>query len=189
MSGALRDARLQAFLASLRRGEVLSGTVAAIERFGVFVALDDGPVHPVLPGVGFITIPELSWRRFDEASEVVQVGQRISGTFLGLDRWNLGARLSLRAAQPDPFAAFADATAVGRIMWGQVTEVLPFGVFVRVADGIEGLVRVADPVPTAVAAGSQVVRAGDRMQVVVTGIDRERRRLNLSRRQAVTGLR
>lgn len=65
---------LWAFLGSLRLGEVLSGTVTAIESFGVFVALDDGPPHPLYPGVGFITIPELSWRRFKAASDVVQVG-------------------------------------------------------------------------------------------------------------------
>ena len=51
---------LWAFLESLRSGAVLSGTVAAIERFGVFVALDDGPAHPVFAGAGFITTPEVS---------------------------------------------------------------------------------------------------------------------------------
>lgn len=53
---------LDAFLASLRPGDLVSGTVAAVERFGVFVQLDDGPRHPDLPGVGFVTIPELSCR-------------------------------------------------------------------------------------------------------------------------------
>ncbi|MFI6899477.1 30S ribosomal protein S1, partial [Streptomyces sp. NPDC050256] len=55
---------LWAFLASLHCGDILSGTVAAIEQFGVFVSLDDGPAHPLFPGVGFIVFPELSWRRF-----------------------------------------------------------------------------------------------------------------------------
>ncbi|MFJ5219720.1 S1 RNA-binding domain-containing protein [Streptomyces sp. NPDC088354] len=62
---ATENPELWAFLTSRHRGEVLSGKVAAIERFGVFVSLDDGPDHPVFPGVGFITIPELSWRRID----------------------------------------------------------------------------------------------------------------------------
>ncbi|MER8041781.1 hypothetical protein [Streptomyces sp. NPDC094032] len=53
---------LWAFLESLHRGDILSGTVAAVKSFGVFVALDDGPAHPTLPGVGFIVIPELSLR-------------------------------------------------------------------------------------------------------------------------------
>ncbi|MEU9128751.1 S1 RNA-binding domain-containing protein [Kitasatospora sp. NPDC048540] len=66
---------LWAFLGSLRRGEILSGTVAAVERFGVFVALDDGPEHPIFPGVGFITIPELSWRHIEAATDVVEVSR------------------------------------------------------------------------------------------------------------------
>ncbi|MGW1376991.1 hypothetical protein ACWD6P_22365, partial [Streptomyces sp. NPDC002446] len=60
MGGPAEHPELWAFLESLQRGERLAGAVAAIERFGVFVALDDGPDHPVFPGVGFITMPELS---------------------------------------------------------------------------------------------------------------------------------
>ncbi|MER5276754.1 S1 RNA-binding domain-containing protein [Streptomyces sp. NPDC002809] len=63
------------FLEALHHGDIMSGTVAAIEPFGVFVALDDGPDHPTLPGVGFLGIPELSWRRFDDPADVVQAGQ------------------------------------------------------------------------------------------------------------------
>src|SRR3954453_20724902 len=113
MGGPSENPELWAFLESLHRGEFLSGTVTAIERFGVFVALDDGPDHPVFPGVGFITVPELSWRRIEAASDVVQGGQRVSCEFLQFDTWNLEARLSLRATQPDPFQAFAGGIAVG----------------------------------------------------------------------------
>jgi small subunit ribosomal protein S1 len=60
MSGIPEHPELWAFLASLAPGVTLSGTVAAIEPFGVFVALDDGPAHPLFPGVGFITYPELA---------------------------------------------------------------------------------------------------------------------------------
>ncbi|MFF9168704.1 MULTISPECIES: S1 RNA-binding domain-containing protein [unclassified Streptomyces] len=63
MGGRSENPELWTFLESLPCGELLSGTVTAIERFGVFVALDDGPDHPVFPGVGFISVPELSWRR------------------------------------------------------------------------------------------------------------------------------
>ncbi|MFC8142964.1 S1 RNA-binding domain-containing protein [Streptomyces paradoxus] len=175
---------LWAFLESLHHGELLSGTVAAIERFGVFVALDDGPDHPVFPGVGFITVPELSWRRFEAASDVVQVGQRVSCEFLQFDTWNLEARLSLRATQPDPFQAFAGGIAVGQTLHGQVTKLVPFGVFVEVADGIEGLVHLRELTWTPVRTPSDAVQVGDQVTVVVTGIDRERRRLALSRRPA-----
>jgi small subunit ribosomal protein S1 len=60
-TAATENPELWAFLKSLRAGELLSGQIGSIERFGVLVALDDGPDHPIFPGVGFITIPELSW--------------------------------------------------------------------------------------------------------------------------------
>ncbi|MGO4755853.1 S1 RNA-binding domain-containing protein, partial [Streptomyces sp. 2MCAF27] len=115
---ATENPELWAFLNSRHRGEILSGTITAIERFGVFVALDDGPDHPVFPGVGFITIPELSWRHIEAVSDVVQVGQRVSCEFLQFDTWNGEARLSLKATQPDPFQAFADSVAVGQTLQG-----------------------------------------------------------------------
>ncbi|MGW8666170.1 S1 RNA-binding domain-containing protein [Streptomyces niveus] len=169
---------LWAFLAARHRGETLSGTVAAIERFGVFVALDEGPVHPVFPGVGFITIPELSWRRIEAVSDVVRVGRRVSCEFLQFDTWNGEARLSLRATEPDPFQAFAEGVTVGQTLRGRVTRLIPFGVFVEVAEGVEGLVHRDE-------LAREVAGAGAEVTVVVMDVDRERRRLLLSERRAV----
>ncbi|MFJ4677867.1 S1 RNA-binding domain-containing protein [Kitasatospora sp. NPDC088783] len=180
---ATENPELWTFLKRLDRGEILSGTIAAIESFGVFVALDDGPDHPVFPGVGFITIPELSWHRFEAASDVVQVGERVSCEFLQFDTWNGEARLSLRATQPDPFQAFADGLAVGRTLRGTVTKLLPFGAFVQVADGIEGLIHLEELAWTPVKTPGDVIQVGDEVSVVVTSLDREWRRLALSRRQ------
>lgn len=183
MGGPSEHPELWTFPESLSGGETLSGTVAAIERFGVFVALDDGPAHPVFPGVGFITFPELAWQRFDDASDIVQVGQRVSCEFLQFDTWNLEARLSLRAMQPDPFQEFADCVAVGHELRGEVTKLVPFGAFVRVADGIEGLIHRRDLSAEPVEAVSDVVQAGEEITVVVIEIDRIRRRLSLARRE------
>lgn len=173
---------LWAFLESLRPGMVLLGTVAAIERFGVFVALDDGPAHPIFAGVGFITGPELSWRHFTDASDVVHVGQRVSCVFLQFDTTNLEARLSLRATQPDPFQAFADHAALGQELTGQVTKIVPFGAFVQVANGVEGMVHARDFASRGVEAIGDAVNVGDELAVVVTALDRERRRLGLGLR-------
>ncbi|MFD9124457.1 S1 RNA-binding domain-containing protein [Kitasatospora sp. NPDC059571] len=140
-TAAAEHPELWAFLSRCRRGDILSGTVAAIESFGVFVALDDGPAHPVFPGVGFISIPELSWQYFDAVTDIVRTGERVRCEFLQFDTWNGEARLSLRATQPDPFRAFAAGVEVGRILPGTVTRLVPFGAFVRLADGIEGLVH------------------------------------------------
>ncbi|MGW7087116.1 S1 RNA-binding domain-containing protein [Streptomyces sp. NPDC054871] len=182
--GPSENPELWAFLGSLRVGEILTGTVSAIERFGVFVALDDGPPHPLFPGVGFITIPELSWRRIEAGSDVVAIGQNVACEFLQFDTWNLEARLSLRALQPDPFQELAERTATGQRLEGQVTMLVPFGAFVRVADGIEGLVHLRELARTPVEKPEDVVQVGDEISVVVTEIDPVRRRLALSRRQA-----
>ncbi|MGW2748710.1 S1 RNA-binding domain-containing protein [Streptomyces sp. NPDC001450] len=187
-TAATENPELWAFLKTLRAGEILSGRIGSIERFGVFVALDDGPDHPVFPGVGFITIPELSWRHFETASDVVQVGQRVRCEFLQFDTTNGEARLSLRATQPDPFQTFAETTTVGQALQGRVTKLVPFGVFVQVTNDIEGLVHLQELTWTPVEAPEAVVQVGDEITIVVTEIDRERRRLSLSRRQASTAL-
>ncbi|MEV5205834.1 S1 RNA-binding domain-containing protein [Streptomyces sp. NPDC053720] len=186
---ATENPELWAFLTSRRRGEILSGTVAAIERFGVFVSLDNGPDHPVFPGAGFITVAELSWRHVEAISDVVRVGQHVSCEFLQFDDWNGEARLSLKAMQPDPFAAFVEGTAVGQKLQGRVTKLVPFGVFVQVADSIEGLVHLRELTWTPVETPEGVLQVGEEVTVVVTEIDRQRRRLLLSRREVSPDLR
>ncbi|WP_150239519.1 S1 RNA-binding domain-containing protein [Nocardiopsis quinghaiensis] len=184
---ATENPRLWTFLKGLRRGEVLSGVIASIESFGVFVALDEGPGHPAFPGVGFISYSGLSWCRFDAASDIVRVGQRVSCEFLGFDTSNGEARLSLKAMQPDPFQVFADSVREGRVLCGRVTKLVPFGVFVEVADGVEGLVHLRELTEVPVEAPEEVVRVGEKLAVAVVEVDRERRRLALSRRQVVPG--
>ncbi|MGI5506073.1 S1 RNA-binding domain-containing protein [Lentzea sp. CA-135723] len=163
---------LHAFLCGLRPGQHLSGTVAAIESFGVFVALDDGPPHPFFAGVGFVTVAEVAWEHIDDLADVLEAGQRVTGEFLDHDTWNMEARLSLKALRPDPLRAFAGTATIGQEIRGLVTEVVPFGVFVRVADGIEGLLHEKDYASTP-------PREGDEVVVVLAAIDPARRTVTL----------
>ncbi|MEU8248924.1 S1 RNA-binding domain-containing protein [Nonomuraea sp. NPDC048916] len=78
-----------------------------------------------------MTIPELSWKRFEHVGDVVRTGQRVRGEVLAFDTTNGEARLSLRALQPDPFQSFADNVGVGHRFSGTVTKIVPFGVFVE----------------------------------------------------------
>ncbi|MEV4581439.1 S1 RNA-binding domain-containing protein [Nonomuraea jabiensis] len=181
---ATENPQLWAYLKALCPGQQLSGAVAAIERFGIFVDLDDGPDHPVFPGVGFISMPELSWRRFEDPCEVVSVGERITCEFLVFDTRNGEARLSLRATQPDPFEQFARHAHVGQILHGSVTKVVPFGVFVRVTEGVEGLIHLSELAATTVEAPGEEVQIGDEVAVIIIEIDLQRRRLTLSRRSS-----
>ncbi|WP_432105232.1 S1 RNA-binding domain-containing protein [Streptomyces sp. bgisy091] len=171
---------LWAYLESLNCGDILSGTVAAIERFGGFVALDDGPDHPTLPGVGFLGLPELSWRRFDDPADVVQVGQRVSCEFIGFDTYNAEARLSLKALEPDPLQVLADRAVVGQEFRGTVERVLPIGILVDVEDGVFGLVPfgVIDGRPAA--SPAMDFEVGDEIAVVIAEIELSKRRVFLS---------
>lgn len=185
---ATENPELWAFLKGRRQGETLTGTIASIERFGVFVALDEAPDHPIFPGVGFISYAELSWAHFDTATDVVQVGQHVACEFLQFDTWNGEARLSLKAMQPDPLMAFAEATAVGQGLRGRVTRLVPFGIFVEVAHGIEGLLHQReDPDGAPPHSPDGPVQVGDEVEVIVSDIDRPRRRVALSWPQAAAG--
>ncbi|MBR7839625.1 S1 RNA-binding domain-containing protein [Actinospica durhamensis] len=125
--------------------------------------------------------PELSWRRFEAATDVVEVGQLVLCEFLQFDTTNLEARLSLRATRPDPFQTFADQSAPGRELTGRVTKIVPFGLFVQVADGVEGLVHL-EALERVQGAADGVVKVGDELAVVVADLDRMRRRLALGLR-------
>jgi predicted RNA-binding protein with RPS1 domain len=152
----------------MERGQVLRGVVKGIERFGVFVGLDGGVE-------GFVDIIEISWRRFSSPHEVVRVGQEISAEVLAFDLDREQVRLSIKALEPDPLAEFA-RDGIGRMVRGRVTLVVPFGVFVEVTDGIDGLVHkdaLAGPFPAA------APEAGDELTVEVVGINVILRRVAL----------
>ncbi|MGA5641652.1 S1 RNA-binding domain-containing protein [Streptomyces cinereoruber] len=180
MDQQMEAPELRAFLEALNRGEVLTGTVAAIERFGVFVALDDGPGHPVFPGVGFISVAELSWVRFDAPDDVVAVGERVSCEFLQFDTYNMEARLSLKALRPDPLRAFADRMPVGRELRGTVEKVLSVGAFVDLGEGLLGLVPFREVNGYPAAGRPEDFGEGEEVSVVVTHIERPTRRILLS---------
>ncbi|MEW1893777.1 S1 RNA-binding domain-containing protein [Streptomyces sp. NBC_00523] len=171
---------LWAFLETLHSGDILSGTVAAIERFGVFVALDDGPAHPLFPGVGLIVIPELSWRHIDAPTDVVHAGQRVSCEFLQFDTYHAEARLSLKALEPEPLRAFADRT-VGQEIRGTVKKTAPIGVFVELGDGFVGLLPSIEIDGRPAASPVEDLEAGEEITVIVTEIDLPTRRICLSR--------
>jgi small subunit ribosomal protein S1 len=124
------------FLENLKPGEVRTGTVSSIVNFGAFVDLGgvDGLVH----------VSELSWRHVDHPSEVVQVGQEIQVEVLDVDLQRERVSLSLKNTQEDPWRAFARQHHPGDIVQGTVTKLVPFGAFVKVAEGIEGLVHISD---------------------------------------------
>jgi small subunit ribosomal protein S1 len=167
------------FLNKLAKGQVRTGVVSSIVNFGAFVDLGgvDGLVH----------VSELSWKHIDHPSEVVEVGQEVTVEVLDIDLDRERVSLSLKATQEDPWRQFARTHAIGQVVPGKVTKLVPFGAFVRVQDGIEGLVHISELAERHVEIPEQVVNVGDELLVKVIDIDLERRRISLSLKQANEG--
>ena len=168
------------FLQTLQKGQVRTGVVSSIVNFGAFVDLGgvDGLVH----------VSELSWKHIDHPSEVVEVGNEVTVEVLEVDFDRERVSLSLKKTQEDPWQAFARTHAIGQVVPGKVTKLVPFGAFVRVEDGIEGLVHISELAQRHVEVPEQVAKVGDEVFVKVIDIDLERRRISLSLKQANEGV-
>ncbi len=170
----------QDFLTSLSKGEIRKGTVSSIVNFGAFVDLGgvDGLVH----------VSELSWKHVDHPSEVVEVGEEVEVEVLDVDLERERVSLSLKATQEDPWRQFARKHNVGDVIEGRVTKLVPFGAFVEVDDAIEGLVHISELADHHVERAEDVVGVHDRVEVRIIDIDLDRRRISLSRKQAMKGI-
>ena len=168
------------FLTNLEKGQIRKGVVSSIVNFGAFIDLGgvDGLVH----------VSELSWKHIEHASEVVEVGQEVAVEVLEVDMDRERVSLSLKATQEDPWQVFARTHAIGQIAPGSVTKLVPFGAFVRVADGIEGLVHISELSDKHIELAEQVVSSGQQVFVKIIDIDLERRRISLSLKQANEGV-
>jgi small subunit ribosomal protein S1 len=171
---ARREQDREEVLARLTPGEIRLGRVTSLTDFGAFVDIGgaDGLVH----------LSELSWTRVARASDVVQVGDEIQVQVLSIDTERRKISLSIRRAQPEPWATAADRLAVGSIVEGTVTRLAPFGAFARLDDGLEGLIHISEMADGQVTNPRQVVAEGERRRMRILRVDPERRRLGLSLR-------
>ncbi|MGP7997653.1 MAG: 30S ribosomal protein S1 [Streptosporangiaceae bacterium] len=169
----------QNFLNTLQRGQIRKGVVSSIVNFGAFVDLGgvDGLVH----------VSELSWKHIDHPGEVVEVGQEVTVEVLDVDMDRERVSLSLKSTQEDPWQQFARTHQIGQVVPGRVTKLVPFGAFVRVEEGIEGLVHISELADRHVEIPEQVVQVGDEIFVKIIDIDLDRRRISLSLKQANEG--
>jgi small subunit ribosomal protein S1 len=156
---------------------VVRGTVTSVRDFGAFV--DIGGVDAL------IHVSELAHGRVAHPSEVLAVGQQIEAQVVKLEPDASGGRgrvgLSLRVLAPDPWASVADRFPVGTTVEGTVRRLEPFGAFVEIAPGIDGLIHVSRlSLDRRIAHPRQAVGIGDRVEVTVVEVDVEKRRLGLS---------
>jgi small subunit ribosomal protein S1 len=117
----------------------------------------------------------------------VQVGDEVTVQVLEVDLDRERISLSLKATQQDPWQAFASNHRVGELVYGRVTKLVPFGAFVQVGDGIEGLVHISEMSAHHVDLPEQVVTPGEELWVKIIDLDLARRRISLSIKQAAEG--
>ncbi len=167
------------FLHDLRPGEVRKGVVSSVVNFGAFVDLGgmDGLIH----------VSELSWKHVDHPGSIVTVGDEIDVQVLEIDMSRERISLSLKATQQDPWEEFATAHQVGELVYGRVTKLVPFGSFVQVGEGIEGLVHISEMSAHHVDLPEQVVTPAEELWVKIIDLDLQRRRISLSIKQAAEG--
>jgi small subunit ribosomal protein S1 len=162
-------------LSQIMSGEVRHGHVSNLCDFGVFVDLGgvDGLVH----------ISELSWGRVTHPRELVTIGQELEVYVLNVDRENRRIALSLKRLHPDPWTVVDQKYRLGQVIPATITNIVDFGAFARIEDGLEGLVHISELAETPVSHPAEVVSTGEQVQVRILRIDSANHRLGLSMRQ------
>jgi len=167
-----RERQKARLLSDLSEGQVRTGVVTGLRDFGAFVDLGgaDGLIH----------ISELSWRRVKHPSEVLAVGQEVEVEVLKVDRESKRIGLSLKRRQPDPWQRVAERFETGQVVEGTLTRLAPFGAFVDLGEGVEGLL------PTNQVSGQAGIAEGATVRVKILNVEPDRQRIGLAL-QAVTG--
>ena len=163
-------------LAAIVADEIRDGVVSSVVNFGAFVDLGgmDGLVH----------VSELSWQHVSHPSEVVSVGDKVKVKVLEVDLDRERISLSIRRLQPDPWSSTVADLKVGDVIEGAVTKIVNFGAFVRVREGLEGLIHISELSHQRVAHPGDVVHEGQTLKLRIISLDSERHRLGLSLKQA-----
>jgi small subunit ribosomal protein S1 len=162
----------------ISEGDVCRGRVTNLCSFGAFVDL--GGVE------GLIHISEMSWGRVPHPRDVLRSGEEVEVYVLSVDRERQRIALSLKHLQPDPWSLAEERYKAGQLIEGTITNVVSFGAFVRVEEGLEGLIHISELAEGNFLHPRNVVKEGDRVTVRILGIDSARHRLRLSLRRAWT---
>jgi len=171
-----RRAAADAIWDSLTEGRVLTGTVKRLTDFGAFVDLGgvDGLLH----------ISELSWGRVNHPSEVVKEGEQIEVKILRVDRDRNRISLGRKQLEADPWSQAVRAFSAGSVVEGTVVRLVPFGAFVQLADGVDGLVHISQIADHRIAKPDEVLQAGQQVKVKVLSVSPDTKRISLSIKEA-----
>jgi small subunit ribosomal protein S1 len=167
-----QEAAREALWAQLQPGQVVEGLVRKLMDFGAFVDLGgvDGLLH----------ISQISWGRIHHPSQVLQEGQRIKVKVLSVDRASKRISLAYRDLAGDPWEQVTTKYPENSVVRGKVTRIMPYGAFVELEPGVEGLVHISELAWKKVWRVSDVVKEGQEVDVVVMSVDPQARRISLS---------
>jgi len=163
-------------LARIDKGSLVEGVVKNITEFGAFIDLDgmDGLLH----------ITDMSWSRLNHPSEMLTIGQEIEVMVLDIDREKERVSLGLKQKTENPWEKIAEKYPVGMQVGGKVTNLVPYGAFIELEPGIEGLVHVSELSWTKkIARPSDVLNNGQDVEAIVLGVSKEDQKVSLSIRQ------
>ena len=167
-----RKAATEAFWAQVEEGQEYTGTVKSLTSYGAFVDLGgvDGMVH----------ISELSWKRIKHPSEVVKEGDVVKVYVKALDRENRKISLGYKRVEDNPWEILKRDYPVGSVVKAKVVGLTTFGAFANVIDGIDGLIHISQIADRHIASPKEVLSIGDEVDVKITDIDFEKKRVSLS---------
>ena len=176
---AERAEKRSKLLGAITKGGVIKGVVKNITDFGAFIDLDglDGLLH----------ITDMSWSRLNHPSELLKIGQEVEVVVLEIDREKERVSLGLKQKSENPWDKIAEKYPVNLKVKGKITNLVPYGAFVELEPGIEGLVHVSELSWTKrIARPSDVLTLGQEVEAVVLGVSKEDQKVSLSVRQLDT---
>jgi len=164
------------FLSTLSEGQVVKGKVKNITDFGAFIDLGgvDGLLH----------ITDISWGRISHPSEVLQMGQELDLTIIGFDKDNQRISLGLKQLKDNPWEKIDDKYQVGTRIKGKVVNLVPYGAFIELETGIEGLIHISELSWTKrINHPSEILKVGDEVEAMILSVDKENRKIALGLKQ------
>lgn len=171
-----RDRKRGELLTTLEEGQSVVGVVKNITEYGVFIDLGglDGLLH----------ITDMSWKRIKHPKEMVQLGDELTLKVLSFDKDEKKVSLGLKQLVMDPWANISEKYPEGHKLSGKVTNLVDYGAFVELEAGVEGLVHISEMSWTRkLRHPSQMVRPGDEVDVIILGVDVDRKRISLGMKQ------
>jgi len=171
-----RSEKRQKFMEGVNVGDRVTGTVKNITDFGAFIDLDgmDGLLH----------VTDMTWGRLGHPSELLKVGQQLEVVVLDINKEKERVSLGLKQTQKNPWDQIEERFPAGQRINGKITNLVPYGAFVEIEEGVEGLIHVSELSWTKrIMRPSDILSVGQEVEAVVLGVNKEEQKISLGLRQ------